>query len=450
MTQGALTRWEKGLLCLFFAGWIAFGVLVEIRSAFLKSRRYGDLGVYTRAAWAIREGISPYDITDSNGWHYHYPPLYAILMGPFAEPPPEHATGSEVPFAISVAACYLISLLCLAVGVHALASALEERSRHAEVRDGPAFTRRWWLSRLLPVLICLPPIGHTLMRGQINLIVLLCVCLAAAAMLRDRRLWSGVWLALAACLKIYPAYLFLYPLARRDWRCLAGCGLGLLIGLIAVPVLRLGPTRTAQLYKQQFEVVILRGLGASGDSARDKELMETTATDSQSFVAMIHNSLHLDRDHRPNEASPVVRRAHWLAAAVFTLLTLAAVWRRPVSGPGVPLFLGALTLVMILTSPVCHTHYFVLLVPLIMGLMAWEWEKSPDTSRPRPLLIGLFLIVAAGQALPLFPGASAILLKDIGLASYTSLALWLTACVVLRRSRPGPSAIGEQPLARAA
>ena len=40
------------------------------------------------------------------------------------------------------------------------------------------------------------------------------------------------------------------------------------------------------------------------------------------------------------------------------------------------LFLGALTLNMLLLSPAGHTHYLVLLIPLMMGLLVAVWERA--------------------------------------------------------------------------
>src|SRR5439155_631464 len=104
--------------------------------------------------------------------------------------------------------------------------------------------RRWWWLRVIPVLVCIAPIGHTLMRGQTNLMLLLFVGGLVAALLRRQRCQAGLWLAAAICLKIFPAYLLLVPVLRRDGRCLAGCGLGLVIGLGLLPVAALGPART--------------------------------------------------------------------------------------------------------------------------------------------------------------------------------------------------------------
>ncbi len=54
-STGPLRLWERGLVVLLLLVTVAFGVVVEYRTAFLK-RRMGDLGCYLRAAWAVRTG----------------------------------------------------------------------------------------------------------------------------------------------------------------------------------------------------------------------------------------------------------------------------------------------------------------------------------------------------------------------------------------------------------
>jgi hypothetical protein len=424
-----LSRSERVAVVCVLLSFLVFGVAVEHRSAFL-SRRMGDLGVYLRAGWAIRTGNNVYTVVDDNGWHYCYPPLLAILMMPLADPPHGLDTTGMVPFAVSVAICYALNLFCLAWAVHLLASALEQTSTRPEVRGQGRFGSRWWWLRLLPILGCLPPIGHTMMRGQMNILLLAMLCGWIADLLRQKRLRAGIWLAGAICLKIFPAYLLLVPVWRRDWRGLTGCLIGLTIGLGLIPVVALGPARMVKCYQELAEVLILPGLGLGNDQSRAKELIEVTATDSQSFLAMIHNTLHLDRDTRPNVASDAVRYSHWLLGAAFTLLTLAF-GRRATSGPPLVIFCGALLVIMILLSPVCHLHYFSLSLPLLMGLLAWTWEK-PVTPSLRWGFLTLLVVQAIGNTLPLLPG-SFEMLKDAGLATYAALLLWLVGCITLWR-----------------
>jgi hypothetical protein len=203
-------------------------------------------------------------------------------------------------------------------------------------------------------------------------------------------------------------------------------------------------------YRQLAIVLVGPALGWGEDHSRADELIEVTATDSQSFLAVIHDTLHLDRTQRPKTASATVRRTHWLLGATFTLLTLlAARSRRQESGLTTVLFLGALTLIMILCSPVCHTHYFVLSVPLVMSLIALEWQRRGTTDLSTGLTILLTLQII-GNTLPLLPPFE--ILKDTGLALYTALSLWSVACGVLwkqgQASRAGTA--GGHDLATAA
>jgi hypothetical protein len=326
--------------------------------------------------------------------------------------------------------------------VHLLARGLERTASDSAVRTLPPGCRRWWLLRTLPVLACLPPIGHTLMRGQANFILLLCVCGLSAGLLQQRRLTAGVYLAGAICLKIFPAYLLLIPFWRRDLRCVAGCALGLVVGLLLIPLLVLGLERTVSSYRQLAIVLVGPALGIGADTTRAEELINVTATDSQSFRSIIHNTIHLDRATRPAQASPLVQKIHWVIGGAFTLLTLlVAGYRRTLTGPALVLFVGSLTLIMILMSPVCHTHYFALSLPLVMGLIAWHWERTGRAGLSTGVVV-LIAVQIAGNTLPLLSATE--VLKDVGLATYTALLLWLLACVAVRQSRSVPAAAAEQ------
>lgn len=430
-----LTKWQRALVAAFLLGFALFGVAVEVRSAFL-SRRMGDLGVYLRAGWAVRVGADLYSVTDDNEWHYNYPPLFAILMAPLADPPKGSALPRAVPYAASVAIFYALNVMLLFAGVHALASALESTPALASAGEVVRFGRRWWMLRILPVLVCLPPIGHTLMRGQANIILLALVCAFAAALLYGCRHLAGWFLAGAICLKIFPAYLLLYPLWRRDLRCLAGCTLGLVAGLIVVPVVVMGPKGTADCYRSLARGLVLPALGRGGDHVRDDELIKATRNDSQSIECVIHKTIHLDAATRPEEVSSFARRASRVTGVVLTLLTLvAAGWRRDAPGPLTCLFAGALSFLMMALSPVCHTHYFALSVPLVMGLLAADRARHQKAT-PGVVTAVLLLFYLAGNLLPLLPQLE--ILKDTGAALYAGLGLWLAGCLQMRRVQ-GPT-----------
>jgi hypothetical protein len=434
-----LTAWQRRGLWLLVVTFVGYSFFVELRAAFL-SRPMTDVQVYFRAAWAARTGRDIYVVTDDNHWHYHYPPLLAILTVPFADAPAGADRNGLLPYAVSVALWYWLNVAILAAGIHALAAAVE---------PWPAVgSRRWWELRAGPLFACLSPILATLMRGQVNLILLATLCFAGAATLRGRPWRAGLWLAGAVCLKLIPVFLLLYPLWRRDYRCLGGCAAGLLVGMVLIPAACFGSERTVGYYEEWYHLLLRPGLGAGGDHTRDKELIQAGATDSQSIGSILHNTLHPDPWTRPHEHAPAVRLVHWLTGALLTLVTLLAAGRGVAGHPlRSVLFLGALTLVMLMLSPVCHLHYFCLALPLIMGLMALQWEARGTKKLTRGLTVVLWLNFV-GNCVTHFPHTE--LVRNLGLAAYVTLLLWLYAVVTLWRTRPRPERQRRLPVLRGA
>ncbi len=441
-----LTRWQQIGLAALFVLVLGFGGLVEMRSAFL-SRRMGDLDCFLRAGWAVRVGGDLYEVTDDNGFHYNYPPLLAILAAPLADPPADADRTGMLPFPVSVALWYFLNVSCLAVGVHVLARALEQTA----ARRGPIVpcgSQRWWALRLWPVLACLIPIGHTLMRGQSNLLVLACLCAALADLLRERRFRAGIWLAGAICLKIFPAFLLLYPLWRRDGRCLAGCAAGLVLGLVVIPAAALGPARTLESYTKLADNLILPAAGVGGNDSRAMELTNVNATESQSILTALHNHIYPNFFTRPSRASLGIRLASYLLGGLLTGLTLLATRRRDAGdGTAAILFFGLLALDMILLCPVCHLHYFCLLVPLVMGLVAARWDRwgAPKLGLG---LASLFVFSTAVILLPHLPQCH--LLREVGVAIYAALAFWLVGLRMLWAQPASPPMVPQRFWDRAA
>jgi len=427
---------ERLVLLLLSVTVLGFGVVVVMRGALLQ-RRMTDLGVFLRAAWAVRSGADLYTITDDKGLLYHYPALLAILLVPLADPP--GAATSRALFAVKVGLWYALSLVFLALAIHGLATALEQTSPALAARMRVAGTRRWWTLRLIPVLACLPALGHGLALGQVNVLWLALLCGMGAATLRGRSWRAGYWLAGAICLKVLPVFLLLFPLWRRDLRCLAGCALGLIAGLAVIPAAVLGPERALASFQTWSGSVILPAFGIGHDAARGQQLLEMTATHNQSLMAVFHNTLHPDPATRPPQASPGVRRAHYVIGGLLTgLVLLAAGWRRQAGGPAPLLLLGALVLNMLLLSPAGHAHYLILLVPLIMAVLASIWERGP-APRSEAWAAVLVILNPLASAMPLLPGLG--WLNDVGIAMVAGILIWVTGVVMLWKSRQPPASL---------
>src|SRR5262249_25578925 len=157
-------------------------------------------------------------------------------------------------------------------------------------------------------------------------------------------------------------YLLIYPLWRRDGRWLAGTALGLVVFLVLIPATVFGPRQTLAYYHEWQEVLLRPALTENGDQSRAAELTNVTATDSQSFLAVLHNTLHSDRATRPANADRWVRLTHWGLGGILTLLTFLSAAGRRSDGAAPVVLIGSLLILMSLLSPVCHLHYFALMV----------------------------------------------------------------------------------------
>ena len=429
------SRLQRTFPILLLVLTVVFGVYTAYRSAFLQERK-SDLNVYLRAAWAVRAGESPYDfcVIDTLGFrHYNYPPLLAILLSPLADKPAGVDGAFAVPFAVSVILWYVVSVLALGWAAHLLASALEQTSTDPTVRGQPRGCRRWWALRLFPLLFCLPGIARTLVVGQVDLLVVLLLCGMTASALRGQSWRAGLWLAGAVCIKLIPAFLLIYPLWRRDLRWLGGCAVGLVLCCVVLPVAALGPSRAWAYQRQWAEVVMLPGLGMGQDHTRESDLTGMAHVHSQSLVAVLHAFQYPNRDLRPAHPSRAASVTALLAASVLVVLTLAAA-RRLRGGSHAAVALGALVLVMLMLSPICHPHYFCHWLPLTAGLMHFDMERRQNRSIISLGLFTLLTVCMAANALTSVPGLD--LLRDRGLATAAELLLWAAGVVVLWRFVP--------------
>ncbi len=437
-----LNRAQKTGICLLLLLCIAFGVWVEFRGSGMADRvRRTDLGVYLRAAWAVRSGDNIYKIPDNRGWHYVYPPVFAVSMAPLADPPRGVSRYGYLPYELSVGIWYVLTLAIGFYGVHSLAKALEETSGDPAIREQPVFCRRWWALRILPVLVLLPAIGRAQMRGQVDMLLVFTLCATAASILHRRRLRAGMWLSVAACIKIIPAFLLLLPAWRRDWRMLSGSLIGLVFGLIIIPVIAMGPNRVLDGYNELYNETLLGGITGKSVGRVAGELTGITSTDSNAPMVIMHNAMYPDVKTRPNVAAPGVRITHWGIAVLLTIITLyAAGWKtsaRWFAGkvdetPREILFLGSLLLTMLIISPVFSPHYVSIALPLITVLLSMIWDRYPYPNIPFGwkalfwLLVLSHLLTAIGGVL--------WFLRDFGLVLLTTLLLWAGSVIMLRNA----------------
>jgi len=448
-----LARWEKYCLLALVLISAFFSDLVLYRSA-LVERIMGDGPIFLRAAWAVRTGGDPYQLTDHNGWHYNYPPIFAISLTPLADPPPGISRAGYLPIALSISLFYKINLLVLGLTIHALCRSLENLRPDLY----PQWSRAWWYLRIFPFLCCIVTIGHTLMRAQSNLIVLMWLSFYLCGILNNRNFWGGFSLSAAVCIKIFPALVIIQPLARLQWRTIIGGTIGLILFLIMIPVLVMGPQPTLRSYQSLGQAVLGPALGLAQDESRATELIQITATDNQSLQAVIHNLRHPYLETKPNQIDGLTRLLS-MGIGVFLLGILVVLILRKGEGDWErvrQVLLGqGLICLMLLMSPVGHSHYGVLLLPGMTVLLWLSWVAPDQVSCGRVVtLMGVVLasqIIAAGQIPSPIPGTG--ILRHFGFGIVGMMGL-LGECVRLGANRKSPffrdpeiSKSGEYPLA---
>jgi hypothetical protein len=251
---------------------------------------------------------------------------------------------------------------------------------------------------------------------------------------RRREGLAGAMFALPACIKVFPLVLAVYPLWRRRARMAAGMTAGLLSILVLLPAAALGPSRTASLYRSWTAAVLLPGLDAGTDRARDDELFGINATDNQSLLRVLHNMRQRTLPGSPGspaEPSAATRTAVLLVGALLMAAILAAAgWRGEDTPRERALLVGMLLALGVIVSPVAHSYYAILAMPLVMGVTdAW---LAGSLERPGRIaaVSAAVLLVGSGLAVGIVGG------KTLWGPSFASLLALLAAGAACLRLPP--------------
>jgi len=417
--ERGLYRWEWLAVIALLTICTAFGFLVVKRSAH-SELRMTDYSVYSRSAWAVRIGQDPYTIADDRGLHYCYPPTFLVFMLPLADPPNGADRSGYLPFDVNVALWYAFNLLLAGWAVHRFALAV--------LPDETAWSRRWWYLRLLPFDFCIPGIGFSLNRGQVNILALALLAEMLLASRRRRGIASGWWLAAAGALKVIPGLLVLYPLLTKQWKAYLGVAAGSVACFAVIPAAVWGLDGAWTMNRNFFELVASPGLTNTGDTSRSVELTNATSSDSQSFHAIFNNIRHPERRSRPDNSDALSKGLHYLLGLSMIAATLLRARRIPnlLDSPAEAMIVfGSFCIIMVHLAPASHMHYYLFAMPTVMGLIAQELIRRPD----RVLLSGRSI---AGLALwttcvgiaMIDSFAWSLRLREVGLAAWATVALW--------------------------
>jgi hypothetical protein len=344
---------------------------------------------------------------------------------------------------VSIALWYLASVAALFWSSHALCRVLDETRTDGAGLASTSSRRFWWV-RSWPIWICLPAIGSTLSRGQVNTFLLAMLAAFIVAVMRGRRATAGWWLAAATCFKVIPGLLLLYPLYRRDWRMLTHFTLGMIVSIVLIPTAVFGPERALSTTTTYVEDTLLPGL-TNKEGRLARELTGMNGTDNQSLQAIIHNARNFDRATRPDVAASGTKLGHVLIGLTLLVATFVMAPRIPDERYRTFFLLSSLIILMVALSPVNHLHYMVLALPAVLGLVYRENEVSRNFAWGAGLIIVVTLHLLSGicPRIPQLPGYQAA--RDLGFTMLGTLLIWWAGLAFAARNAVAP-ATSSRPL----
>jgi hypothetical protein len=220
----------------------------------------------------------------------------------------------------------------------------------------------WSIFPAIVLALTCNPLRQTFNQGQLNGALLILLTLAWRADRRGRQGASGALVALAAAIKLFPAFLLGYFALRRRWRALGSSVLTL--GALTVAT---GETIGWQAYRDYCQVVLPEVATFRSDWP------------NASLPGFWDKLLGAGAIHFGHKVEPLAALPHLaLAATLLSLGPLLMCWKRNVARASTPSQSDrafALSLIaMLLASPICWDHYLLLLLlPLTltwMGLSA--------------------------------------------------------------------------------
>ena len=346
-----------------------------------------DFTVYTEAGAAFFDGRDPYSVTNARGWHYLYPPLFAILVAPLHSLDP--GWQGYLWFALSVAMAYGCFAECRRIAARLAVPAPGESPGKRDLRG--------WIV-LCAGLAVLCPLVNTFQRGQVGVAVLYPLLLGYRMLVGARGagglVGGGVLLALPIALKVTPAMPvgialfqpFVGALRGAGWRRFllpsAGVLLGLLLFLLVVPAALVGwGDNLRHLESFTTRVATNEDLGPDENFNRRSLRNQSLANGLYRFGNFVEQLVAGGPDDRmaddftraretlPMDA-PSVKRALLAARALMAalLLLVAARWHSGTDRIGQAAAFGLACATTLPFSPISWGHHFVILLPAALFL----------------------------------------------------------------------------------
>ena len=201
------------------------GIYFARRSGVDPNTYSNDFNVYFFAAREVMQGHTPYENSLGDSTAYLYPPLLAELLVPLA----------LLPLPAAAYLWFLFSAFSTFAALR-MSSLLVEKEFATMPSDGIIQVGRFRLKTVLQTLTAILLLRFILDNfdyGQVNLVVTALAIAYIYLYTKNRKIAAAIALALAATLKLTPAILLAYHLAKRRWSFVAASAT-LTIGFLAL------------------------------------------------------------------------------------------------------------------------------------------------------------------------------------------------------------------------
>lgn len=449
-------RWVWIIVVAFLLVW---GFTDVRRRADLDPHNIGahrtDFTVYTEAGAAFFDGRDPYAVTNPRGWHYLYPPLFALLVAPL------HA----LPTSWQGVTWFLLSLLMVA-GCLSECRKIVQRIQEAFEGRQPADRRNLpgWLVVATAVAVLFPFI-NTLQRGQVGIAVLWPLLIGFRVISETQRrfwwFWGGALLAFPVVMKVTPALpvsiLLLQqfvaavrtersPIAlRRFVHCVSGFMVGMIFFLLLLPTILIGWENNSRHLETWYTGV------ATNERLGEAQNFDAHSVRNQSLnnaVYRLGNWFTYTFTGGPDDRgaslptapptplpmdAPFVRTILVVPRVMLALLLIvvAVRWHWETEGAGQAAAFGLACAMSLPLSPISWGHHFVILLPGMLFVL-WALYEAHRSAARWLAIFAATLILVHFSTLD-FAGGIAGRLGLLGIG----IAIWCTvAGIYLLRIKP--------------
>jgi len=249
--------------------------------------------------------------------------------------------------------------------------------------------KKWLVFFLSSVLfIQFFPTKFTLTLGQINLITLFLIVLSFYFYQKKKDIFSGLFLAIASLIKIFPGFLIFFFLKEKKWKTVSSFLISCLLGVL-LTVLIFKPVLLFNYFGQIGSNLFLKGGEVSYfDQSLNSFLLRLNLTSLwRLFLRLV--------------------------------FTFASLWVFLKTKNKVLSYFGLIFSILIFLPSFAWLHHYVILIPLLMFL--WSQTKKKDYL-PKILLVLVYLLVSLHFRHPeVFPDKNIILSSH---PFFGALLLW--------------------------